>query len=83
MKLILHFVHTQSDSVPEISTGVSMGVIAAVLAVTTIASLIKARRDPTARAHAGALRAPPQAENHTGEAQGAVRRRTAPRGTLS
>jgi tellurite resistance protein TerC len=77
MKLILHFVHTQSDSVPEISTGVSMGVIAAVLAVTTIASLIKARRDPTARAHAGALRAPPQAENHTGEAQGAVRRRTA------
>jgi tellurite resistance protein TerC len=81
MKLILHFVHTQSDAVPGISTGVSLAVIAAVLAVTTIASLLKARRDPTARAHAGALRARPQAENHIGEAQGTVRRRTAPRGT--
>jgi tellurite resistance protein TerC len=27
-----------------------------VLAVTTIASLVKARRDPAARAHAGSLR---------------------------
>jgi tellurite resistance protein TerC len=63
VKLVLHFVHTQIEVVPAISTGVSLGVIAAVLAVTTIASLIKVRRDPAARAHAGALRAPPQPEN--------------------
>jgi tellurite resistance protein TerC len=66
VKLILHFVHTQSEAVPGISTGVSLGVIAVVLAGTTIASLIKVRRDPAARAHAGALRAQPRPPNHTG-----------------
>ena len=34
--------------------------IGAVLLVTTVASVIKARRDPTARAHAGSLRAHPE-----------------------
>jgi hypothetical protein len=33
---------------------------AAVLLLTTVASVIKARRDPTARAHAGSLRAHPE-----------------------
>jgi tellurite resistance protein TerC len=80
VKLILHFVHTQTQAVPGISTGVSLGVIAAVLAVTTIASLIKVRRDPAARAHAGALRAQPQAENHTGDEQPEAGARVAPRG---
>ncbi len=56
LKLVLHFAHLHSHAVPEISTGLSLAVIAAVLAVTTIASAIKARRDPRARAHAGALR---------------------------
>jgi tellurite resistance protein TerC len=56
VKLVLHFAHLHSDSVPEISTGASLAVIATVVAVTSIASLIKARRDPTARAHAGSLR---------------------------
>jgi tellurite resistance protein TerC len=36
-----------------------------VLAVTTIASLIKARRDPSARAHAGSLRQHPHADADT------------------
>lgn len=58
-KLVLHFAHLQSDSVPEISTGVSLGVIGFVLAATTIASLIKVRRSPRERAHAGSLRHPP------------------------
>jgi tellurite resistance protein TerC len=31
-------------------------VILAILVVTTVASVIKVRRDPTARAHAGSLR---------------------------
>jgi tellurite resistance protein TerC len=56
LKLVLHFAHLHSHAVPEISTGVSLAVIAAVLAVTTLASVIAARRDPRARAHAGSLR---------------------------
>jgi hypothetical protein len=47
--------------VPEITTAVSLTVIAAVLAITILASLIKSRRDPAARAHAGAvLGSPPR-----------------------
>jgi tellurite resistance protein TerC len=57
-KLVLHWGHLQWESVPEISTAVSLAVIAVVLTVTTIASLVKSRRDPTARAHAGTLREP-------------------------
>ena len=37
----------------------SLVVIAAALTITTIASLVKVRRDPSARAHAGSLRAHP------------------------
>ena len=62
VKLILHWGHGLSHRVPEISTAVSLIVIAVVLAVTTAASLIRSRRDPAARAHAGAvIGAPPQA----------------------
>jgi tellurite resistance protein TerC len=56
VKLMLHYGHLQEESIPEISTPVSLGVIVAVLALTTVASVIKVRRDPTARAHAGSLR---------------------------
>ena len=58
VKLILHWLHVDiNPSVPEISTPVSLGVIVVVLAVVTVASLIKTRNDPTAKAHPGALRA--------------------------
>jgi len=57
VKLILHFLHLRDDAVPEISTGVSLGVIVVVLACTTSASLLKARRSAL-RAHAGRLREP-------------------------
>ncbi|MEX0620940.1 MAG: TerC/Alx family metal homeostasis membrane protein [Solirubrobacterales bacterium] len=56
VKLILHWGHKVNDSVPEISTVQSLVVIALVLVVTTVASIIKARKDPEARAHAGSLR---------------------------
>jgi tellurite resistance protein TerC len=56
VKLVLHYGHTIDARVPEIQTGASLAVIVAILAVATIASAIKVRRDPTARAHAGALR---------------------------
>src|SRR4051812_38850430 len=57
-KLLLHYGHLQDDSIPEIETSTSLIVILAILAVTVIASLLKARRDPSARAHAGSLREP-------------------------
>jgi tellurite resistance protein TerC len=56
VKLVLHFGHLQNAAVPEISTGTSLVVIVFVLALTTVASLVKVRRDPAARAHAGSLR---------------------------
>jgi len=55
VKLALHWAHGLSARVPEIPTTVSLVVIVVVLAVTTIASLIKSRRDPSARAHAGTV----------------------------
>jgi TerC family integral membrane protein len=55
-KLILEFAHHQVHSIPAIPTGLSLAIIAAVLAATTLASLVKARRDPSSRAHAGAVR---------------------------
>lgn len=55
IKLILHWSHGLEPRIPEITTPVSLVFIAAVLAVTTVASLIKARRDPCARAHAGTV----------------------------
>ena len=56
VKLLLHFGHLQNDAIPEIATSTSLLVIVVVLAVTVVASLLKARRDPGARAHAGSLR---------------------------
>jgi tellurite resistance protein TerC len=55
-KLVLHYLHKQDDSIPEISIGLSLAVIAAILLVATVASLLRLRRDPAARAHAGTLR---------------------------
>ena len=57
VKLVLHWGHGLDDRVPEVSTNLSLIVIGVVLTVTTVASLVKVRRDPTARAHAGSLTA--------------------------
>jgi len=56
VKLVLHWGHLQNDAIPEIATGTSLLVILVVLTITTVASLVKVRRDPAARAHAGSLR---------------------------
>ena len=64
VKLILHWGHGLDPRVPQITTAVSLRVIALVLTVTSVASLIKSRRDPTVRAHAGAvLGTPPGASS--------------------
>ena len=57
-KLILTFAHEMNTDIPKIPTVFSLVVIAVILIVTTVASLIKVRRDPTARAHAGTITAP-------------------------
>jgi tellurite resistance protein TerC len=56
IKLMLHYAHLQNHEIPEIATSTSLLVVAGVLGITVVASLLKARRDPSARAHAGSLR---------------------------
>ena len=53
VKLVMTYLHEQFDNIPKIPTPVSLGVIAGILAIATIASVIKTRRDPNAKAHAG------------------------------
>ena len=55
VKLILTFVHDVIPEVAKIPTSVSLVFIISTLIITTVASLLKARRDPTAHAHSGAL----------------------------
>ena len=56
VKLVLEFAHHENHSVPEIPTAASLAVILVVLAITILASLHRARRDPGMRAHPGSLR---------------------------
>jgi tellurite resistance protein TerC len=56
IKLLLHYGHVRNDAIPEFTTATSLVVILIVLALTVIASMLKSRRDPDARAHAGSLR---------------------------
>ena len=68
VKLVLHWLHVDvSAAVPEIPTLVSLGVILAILAVVVVASLVKTRRDPSAHAHAGSLRASSKAPSPSRE----------------
>jgi len=57
VKLILTFLHELQPAIPHVPTAVSLGVILGILAVTTAASVVAARRDPSRRAHAGSVRA--------------------------
>src|SRR4051812_7458135 len=58
VKLVLHWAHVDiSHAVPEIGIGLSLTVIVLVLAITTVASLLKIRKDPDTKAHAGSVRA--------------------------
>ena len=58
VKLIFTYLHETWSEVPKIPTLISLGVIGLILAVSTIASLIKSKKDPTAHAHAGRVTAP-------------------------
>jgi tellurite resistance protein TerC len=56
VKLVLEFAHEQGAHVPQITTVTSLSVIVAILAITVLASMLAARRDPGRRAHAGSVR---------------------------
>jgi len=66
VKLILHWAHGIWPGTPEISTNLSLLVIVVVLAITTVASLVKSRKDPTAKAHAGSIRNHPRDDQSAG-----------------
>ncbi len=55
IKLTLHWAHGIWPEVPEITIGFSLVFIAIVLTVTTVASLIAVRRDPSRKAHPGSF----------------------------
>jgi tellurite resistance protein TerC len=80
IKLVLEFAHRYNHSIPAISTGVSLCVVAAILVVITIASMIKVRRKPTVRAHAGSLRdRRPQRDTSTRRSVNRSHERSSPR----
>ena len=58
IKLIGVWAHKEWESIPKISTNFSLAVIGVILLVSTIASLIKSKRDPSAKGHAGRMSDP-------------------------
>jgi tellurite resistance protein TerC len=65
IKLVLTFVHEIYTEVPKIPTLWSLAVIALILIISTVASLIKSKRDPSAKAHAGRV----TGSHHSGEGE--------------
>jgi len=60
VKLILTYLHEVWYEVPNIPTVGSLSVIGLILVVSTVASLLKSKKDPTAIAHAGRITAAPE-----------------------
>ena len=55
IKLVLTYLHEVNPSIPHISTNQSLIFIGTVLVIVAVASWIKVRKDPTAKAHAGRM----------------------------
>jgi tellurite resistance protein TerC len=51
----LTYFHEIFEEIPKVPTVASLGVIGLILAVSTVASLIKSKADPSAKAHAGRI----------------------------
>jgi len=58
VKLIITYLHETWSEVPKVPTLFSLAVIATILIISTIASIVKSKKDPTAHAHAGRVTAP-------------------------
>ena len=57
VKLIMAFLHEDvNEAIPHVPTLLSLAVILGVLAVTTVASLVRVRSHPDEKAHSGSLR---------------------------
>ena len=63
IKLVMVWGHENWESVPKVSTNFSLAVIGAILLISTVASLIKSKRDPSAIAHAGRM-SDPKSDKH-------------------
>jgi tellurite resistance protein TerC len=63
VKLIFTYLHETWSEVPKIPTLFSLAVIGLVLTISTVASLIKSKKDPTAHAHAGRVSASKKTEH--------------------
>jgi tellurite resistance protein TerC len=63
IKLMLLWAYEEFDAPTKISTNISLIVIGSILAISTIASLIKSKRDPSAVAHAGRMSDPKKAKD--------------------
>lgn len=57
VKLIMTYLHEEFAQIPKIPTLLSLAVIGAILLISTVASYIKTKRDPSAQAHAGRVTA--------------------------
>ena len=60
VKLVMTYLHETWKEIPKIPTIGSLSVIALILIVSTVASLIKSKADPTATAHAGRITDAPE-----------------------
>jgi tellurite resistance protein TerC len=60
VKLIMTYLHEVWVEVPKIPTVGSLAVISIILVVSTVASLVKSKKDPSAIAHAGRITAGPE-----------------------
>jgi tellurite resistance protein TerC len=67
VKLIMTYLHETWTEIPKIPTLVSLAVIATILIISTVASLIKVKKDPTAHAHAGRVTEGKKPDSHDSE----------------
>ena len=63
IKLMLLWAYEEFDAPTKISTNISLVFIGTILLISTVASLIKSKRDPSAIAHAGRM-SDPKADKH-------------------
>ncbi len=63
IKLMLLWAYEEFDAPTKISTNISLIVIGTILLISTVASLIKSKRDPSAVAHAGRM-SDPKSDKH-------------------
>jgi tellurite resistance protein TerC len=63
LKLIMLWVNKEFGIVPKVPTDVSLMVIGSILFISTVASLIKSKLDPSAKAHPGRMSDPKKKED--------------------